>query len=474
MIRELFVSLIVGSAVAVLVLYVVINGYYLLVHFASLVELRRGLRERRANPAYDAFESPLLPGIAIIIPAFDEEATIVENVRSALDQSYPHKSVIVVNDGSTDDTLEALRSAYDLALIDDRPPWDLECEPVRGVYRSRSASDLFVIDKVNGGKSDALNAGIWLTDQPLFCSLDADSIIDEDGLWQVVVPFLTDPETTLASGGSVRVANSCEFNGSQVTDVRVSKRPLVGLQEVEYLRAFYSGRLGLSRLRSLLVISGTFGLFRTDAVRDVGGYNRESVTEDLDMVVRLHRRMREREESYRVQFVPEPVVWTQVPDNRRDLSRQRRRWYRGLLGTAWRNRDVIGDPRYGILGTVTIPLYLLSEGLGPLVETYGYVVVPAAFLLGVVDVSFFAAFLALIVGIGVFLSWFSVVSEVWSYRRYDEPREVALLMAYALLENVGYRQWKAFVAFRGLLEFPGGERAWEPIRRRPFDAEPKE
>lgn len=468
MIHRLLAPIVIGSAVLVLAVYIVINLYYMVVHVVSLAELRRGLRERENNPIYERIHSPFLPGIAIIIPAFNEAETILSNIRSALDQTYPDTTVIVVNDGSTDGTLETIQSAFDLELIDDSPPWELNCEPVRGIYRSSYASDLLVIDKENGGKSDALNAGIWLTDQELFCSVDADSLIDREGLWQTVVPFLTEPDRTVASGGSVRVANACELEGSQVMQVNVSKNPLIGLQEIEYLRAFYSGRLGLSRLDWLLVISGTFGLFRTDVVREVGGYSSETVTEDLELVVRIHRYIRNQEELYDISFVPEPVVWTQVPDNLADLSRQRRRWYRGLLETATTHRGMIGRLRYGVIGSLALPLHLLSEGIGPIVETYGYVIVPLAFLAGIVNLGFFLAFLGLIIGIGVLLSMFSLVSEVWGYRRYTRPSQIALLTGYALLENVGYRQWKAFVALRGLWEYLRNRSTWGQISRNPF------
>lgn len=468
MIHRLLAPIVIGSAVLVLSVYIIINLYYMLVHIVSLAELRRGLRERENNPTYERIENPFLPGIAIIIPAFNEAETILSNIRSALDQTYPDTAVIVVNDGSTDGTLETIQSAFDLEFIDDSPPWELNCEPVRGIYRSSTASDLLVIDKENGGKSDALNAGIWLTDQELFCSVDADSLIDREGLWQTVVPFLTDPDRTVASGGSVRVANACRLEGSQVTQVNVSKNPLIGLQEIEYLRAFYSGRLGLSRLNWLLVISGTFGLFRTDIVREVGGYSSKTVTEDLELVVRLHRYIQNRDEPYEISFVPEPVVWTQVPNNFADLSRQRRRWYRGLLETGTIHRDMIGRPRYGVIGSIAMPLHLLSEGIGPIVETYGYIIVPLAFLAGIVNVGFFLAFIGLIIGIGVLLSMFSLISEVWGYRRYRQPSQIALLTGYALLENFGYRQWKAFVALRGLWEFIRNKSPWGQIARDSF------
>lgn len=468
MIQEVFVELLIGSSVLILTVYVIINLYYLVIHGVSLLELHEDLLERKNNPAYEDFEGEFLPGVALIMPAYNEAETIVDSVRSLLDIEYPNTSVMVVNDGSTDGTFEALVEAYSLEKVHDTPPWDLPSEPVHGVYQSASIDHLLVIDKENGGKADALNAGIGLTNQPLFCSIDADSLINRDGLRRVVVPFLTNPVETIAAGGTVRVANACEMDGAQVTDVKVSERNLVGLQEIEYLRAFYSGRLGLGRLKGLLVISGTFGLFRTDVVEKIGGYRIDTVTEDLDLVVRLHRYMRDRGESYNIDFVPEPIVWTQVPESLSDLSVQRRRWYRGLLEVFTRNRDMIGNPKYGSLGTILMPIFFLAEAVGPLIETLGYVFVTIAFALGVLNLQFFLTFLMVIIGIGVFLSWFGIFSEVWSYRRYDRPRQVAILLGNAVLENFGYRQWKALVSARAFFEFLGRNSSWGSIERRSF------
>lgn len=474
MIRELFIDLLIGSSVLILTVYVVINLYYLLIHGFSLVELHGDLLERGNNPAYEDFDGDFLPGVALMMPAYNEAETIVESVRSLLDIDYPNTSVMVINDGSTDGTFEALAAAYDLEKVHDTPPWDLPSEPVRGVYQSASIDHLLVIDKENGGKADALNAGIGLTNQPLFCSIDADSLINRDGLRRVVVPFLTNPMETIAAGGTVRVANACEIDRAQVTEVNVSEQNLVGLQEIEYLRAFYSGRLGLGRLKGLLVISGTFGLFRTDVVSEIGGYRLDTVTEDLDLVVRLHKHMRDRGQPYNIDFVPEPIVWTQVPETLSDLSVQRRRWYRGLLEVFTRNRDMVGNPRYGLLGTILMPLFFLAEAVGPLIETLGYVLVTVAFAMGVLNLQFFLTFLMVIIGIGVFLSWFGIFSEVWSYRRYDRPGQVAILLGNAVLENFGYRQWKALVSARAFVEFLARDSSWGTIERHSFTEEDAE
>ncbi|WP_254545510.1 glycosyltransferase family 2 protein [Halomarina pelagica] len=469
MIHRAVETLLVASGAFVLGYYLLVNGTYLLVHLAALFKLRDDLRDRRWGPMYQQFSSPFLPGVAVVVPAYNEAPVIVESVQSLLNLNYPDVEILVVNDGSDDGTLDRLASAFDLTALGSEPPLDVPTAPIRTVYRSRDADELLVLDKENGGKSDALNAGVWLTDQPLFCAIDADSIIERDGLLQVVQPFLEHPEETVATGGTVRVANGCRIERGQVHDAGLPSAALGRLQVVEYLRAFYAGRLGLDRLGGLLLISGAFGVFRTDVVREIGGYSTACVTEDFELVVRLHRRLVETGRSYRVHFVPEPVVWTEVPGTLSQLARQRARWYRGLVDTLWTHRTLFGNARYGRVGLFAVPAFLLVELLGPLIEGTGYVLVAVGLALGLVDPSFTATYLLVTIGLGLVLSWLGVYSEVWSFRRYDEPRQVLSLLAAGVLENFGYRQWKTFVAWRGLVEYLRGVESWGDLSRRGFE-----
>ncbi|WP_134671570.1 glycosyltransferase family 2 protein [Halorussus marinus] len=451
--------------------YLVVNGVYLIVHIAALYGVRTDLKKRAAGTMYQRFASPFFPGVTVVVPAYNEEAVIVENVQSLLNLNYPELEIVVVNDGSDDATLSELRSAFDLRRIDAPVPFDVPSEPIEAVYRSDDAPTLRVVDKVNGGRADAVNAGIWLADQPLFCTIDADSIIDRDGLLQAVEPFLDRPEETVATGGTIRVANGCSIDNGTIESVDLPESRLAGLQTMEYLRAFYSGRLGLDRLNALMLISGAFGVFRTDLVREVGGYETASVTEDFELTLRLHRYLRERDREYNVEFVPEPVVWTEVPESRAAFSRQRRRWYRGLLDTMARHRRMLGRRRYGSPGVFGYPAFLLAEVFGPLVEGFGYVIVPLAFAVGAADASFMLLYFGLTVGVGVLLSWFGILSEVWSFRRYDRPMQVLRLLGHGVLENFGFRQWKTLIAWRGLYEYLRGETSWGEMRRSGFDAD---
>ncbi|ELZ08320.1 family 2 glycosyl transferase [Halovivax asiaticus JCM 14624] len=446
--------------------FLLVNGSYLVIHLVSFVVLRQSVRDWLLKPTYDPYRSPFLPGIAVVVPAYNEEAVIADSVRSLLNLEYPQVEVIVVNDGSTDGTLEAVTDGFDLDRIDAPIPYELPCEPVHDVYQS-AERNLVVIDKDNGGKADALNAGVFFTDQPLFCAIDADSMVERAALLEVAEPFLRQPTQTIATGGAVRVVNGCSTSRGIVTTVGLSDNRLVNIQVVEYLRAFLSGRVGLSGLDSLLIISGAFGLFRTSAVREVGGYSTETITEDMELVVRLHRHFAGTD--YRVEFVPYPVVWTEVPSKRTVLGRQRMRWFQGLLETLWIHRSMIGRREYGAIGLFALPFFLLVEALGPLVEGLGYVFVPAAFLLGVLNVSFFLLFLAIAIGVGTLLSWLSVLNEVLSFQRYRTPSDIASLLGYALLEHFPYRQWKAAIAWLALVRYVSGNAEWGEMVRTGFE-----
>ncbi|MDX1745546.1 MAG: glycosyltransferase family 2 protein, partial [Halobacteriales archaeon] len=267
------------AGVGVLAYYLFINGVYLVIHLAAIHRLRNELERPDVETTNRSLGSPFLPGVAILVPAFNEEAVIVETVQALLNLNYPATEIIVINDGSQDRTLDRLHSEFDLQLVDAEPPFDIDTRAIRNVFKSARTDDLLVIDRENGGKSEALNTGLWLTDQPLFCAIDADSLIDPDGLTKVLRPFIDRPEETVAVGGTVQVANGCDIEDGRVSRIGLPDSFLGRIQVMEYLRAFYSGRLGLAQIGSLILISGAFGVFRTDLIREIGGYNTESITE---------------------------------------------------------------------------------------------------------------------------------------------------------------------------------------------------
>ena len=426
------------------------------------------LRGRRFSGEGEALASPLTPPVSVLLPAYNEEAGIVESIHSLLALRYPQHEVIVVNDGSSDATVERLTEAFDLVPVDKALRDAVESKPVRGTYVSRREPQLWLIDKENGGKSDALNAGLSAARYPYVCAVDADAILEEDALLRVAKPIIDDPELVVAAGGIVRIANGCTVDRGQVLDVRLPTSRLATFQVVEYFRAFLVGRVGWSRMKSLLIISGAFGLFRRDKVEAVGGWRTDTVGEDAELVVRLHRHGLERGDDYHIEFVPDPVCWTEAPESLRMLSRQRRRWQRGLAETLWRHRAMFGRPRYGPVGVVALPYFLLFELVGPLFELASFVLMPAAYALGMLDTGIFVAFAVVAVLLGVLLSVAALALEEFSFRRHGRRRDVFRMLAYAVLENFGYRQLVDWWRLRGMWDVVRRREGWGEMKRKGF------
>lgn len=454
------------TAIATIAYFAVLNGIYLAFTAIASRTLGEHLRRESYSVSDEAFSSPFTPGISVLLPAFNESAGVVESVRSLLSLRYPRHEVIVVNDGSTDDTIERLRQAFDLVPIGRVMRTTIATKPLRRTYVSRRHANLWVIDKENGGKADALNAGINASTYDYFCAVDADALLERDALLRVAAPIFDLPELVVATGGVVRIANGCTIDHGRVVDVRLPRSRLAVLQVVEYFRAFLVGRVGWTRLNSLLIISGAFGLFRRSLVETVGGYWTQTVGEDVELVVRLHRYLHEHGEPYRITFVPDPVCWTEAPEDLRTLSRQRRRWQRGLGQTLWRHRRMLGNPRHGALGLLAMPYFFFFEFLGPTVEVLGPPITVGAYLAGHLSSLFVLAFLVVAFLLGIVLSISALALEEFNFRRHSSTREVARLLLYALLENVGYRQLNDLWRALGLLDLVRRKRGWGAQTRR--------
>jgi cellulose synthase/poly-beta-1,6-N-acetylglucosamine synthase-like glycosyltransferase len=446
--------------------FVALNAVYLAFTAIAWRGVTYYRRAREFSGAEEAFASPLTPPVSILLPAFNEEAGIVESVRSLLALRYPELEVIVVNDGSNDATLRRLVEAFDLVPVRKASRTGLHTALVHGSYASRKHHELWVIDKENGGKADALNAGINAARYPYFCALDADAMLEPDALLRVAKPILDDPDLVVATGGIVRIANGCRIEHGQVVDVGLPRSPLATLQVVEYLRAFLVGRMGWSRAGSLLIISGAFGLFQRSVVAAAGGYSTTTVGEDVELVVRLHHYLRERGEDYRIQFIPDPVAWTEVPEDIRSLSRQRRRWQRGLVEALWHHKRVTLNPRFGVFGLVAVPSFFLLEIVGPVIELVGYPAVIAGSALGYLSLTFLLAFAVLAVLVGAVLSVSALALEEFNFRRYQRGREAARLLVMALAENLGYRQLLTAWRVLGLVDVARRRRGWGEMHRR--------
>lgn len=403
--------------------------------------------------------------ISIIIPAHNEVKTIEESIRAQLNLDYPLYELVVVNDGSTDGTLERLNEAFDLYEVPPAFPCRLKHKTVLGYYRSHQNPGLVVVDKENGGKADALNAGLNIARYPLCATVDADTLTDTRALKRVVRPFLLGSNAA-GAGGTIRVANGCMFSEGKVIDPRVPKRFLAGVQVPEYLRAFLFGRLGWNRLGGNLLVSGAFALFQRRLVLDIGGYKTDSITEDLELTVSMHRDLLQKKEDYTLPFVPDPVAWTEVPEDLKSLGNQRERWHRGLLSTLLHHKKMLGNPRYGRIGLIAFPFYFFGELLAPLVEMFGYFVLSLGIVLGILDYQYAILFFSLALGYLMFLTFWTILLEEMTYRVYPHLSDFLRMLLYALLEPFGYRQFTLFWRLRGFWNALRNVRSWGFIHRR--------
>jgi cellulose synthase/poly-beta-1,6-N-acetylglucosamine synthase-like glycosyltransferase len=462
-------ALLRGADALVLAYFLALNSFYLVLLACSVPEMRRHHLLVREDHLPDLLSTDMLPALSILAPAYNEEVTIAASVLSFLTLEYPRHEVVLVNDGSADRTLERLIEAYDLYEVPAAGGGTLPTRPVRAHYRSRRYSRLLVIDKENGGKADSLNAGLNAARHPYVLAVDADTLVEPDALLRLGRPFLTGDDVA-AVAGTIRVVNACEVAHGRVVRAHVARRLLPGVQAVEYLRAYLFGRLGWNRLGGNLIISGAFGVFRRDLVLAVGGYNAHSVAEDMDLVVRLHRHLRERGVRASMPFIPDPVAWTEVPSTMAVLGRQRERWHRGLLATLWRYRRMLFNPRYGAVGLVAFPYYVFGEALAPAVELLGWLLLALGVAAGGLSTEFAVLFFAVAYGYGVLLSLLAVTLEELTFRRYATLADVGRLVLFALVEPLGYRQatvWHRLRAFGRVLR---GDHRWGAMPRAGFAA----
>ncbi|MFN1835119.1 glycosyltransferase family 2 protein [Balneola sp. MJW-20] len=444
--------------------FVFVNLTYIMLVVISLIFVKKQKRYSEVFNLTGLFKSDLYAPISILAPAYNEEMNIVSSIEALLQLQYPDFEVVVINDGSTDDTLMKLIEHFELYSVPIPDHLELEHKPIKSVFKSERYANLKVVDKVNGRKADALNAGINISSKDLICSIDADSILDPTALRKMLKAFVED-ENVIAAGGIVRIANGCKVEDYIVKEVGLPKKYLGRIQSVEYLRSFLFGRIGWDYLKSLLIISGAFGVFDRKAVMRVGGYLHDTVGEDMELVVRLHRYFKTRNRTYSIRFLPEPVCWTEVPNEWPVLGRQRNRWQRGLAETLWRHKGMLFNPKYGRLGFLAMPYFLFVELLGPIFEFVGFVYFFLTILAGNVNPVFTTLFLSSAILLGMILSISAVICEEFTYRRYPSVKDVLILTWYAFLENLGFRQIHTWWRFTGLVDFLKGDKEWGEMIR---------
>ncbi len=450
-------------ALAITFIYFLIFG----LSIRNTFPLQRGIRYNRLQKLSG---SEHVPPVSLLVPAYNEELMIKENVRSLLALNYPEYEVIVVNDGSKDDTAKIMIEEFQLKEIKPIVAKQIKTEKVRGYYHNPEYPNLYFIDKENGGKADSLNAGINLSRHSLISTIDADSLLEKDALTRIARVYMENPEETVAVGGNVRILNSCTVEDGMVKNIRFPKQWWPALQNVEYLKAFLGGRIGWSSINGLIIVSGAFGVFQKDKVIAVGGYRGGYPGEDMNIVIKLHRYCLENKIPYQVGFCPDAVCWTQAPDTYRILSSQRMRWGRGnLKNMIEEGIHVVFRPRYKVFGLLTLPYNILFETLNPYIRLSGLLAMIGYWLLNMSDWKTVAVFLLVNFFSTFILSLGALYIEEKAFSRYPKLSDLNKMILYSFLMFLGYRQVGVLWRFLGHVDYFRNNNSWGTMVRTNFN-----
>jgi len=444
---------------------------YIVMAIISGIEIFRYMRKNSFVDYLSIIPSPYAPSITIIAPAYNEGNTIVENIRSLLSIHYTDFEVVIINDGSKDDSLEKIIAHYQLEKVDFLVNYVLPSKPVRGVYKStnKAYKKLIVIDKENGGKADSLNAGINICNKKYFAAIDVDCILEEDAILKMIKPFLEFSESrVIATGGVIRVANSCKIRDGKIVEINLPSNLIARFQVLEYTRAFLMGRMAWSHLNGLLIISGAFGIFDREIVIKSGGYDIKTVGEDMELVVRMRRYMIENDLKYKIVYIPDPLCWTEVPEKLKILSRQRSRWTRGNMETLFKHITLFFNPKYGVLGMLSHPYWFFFEWLAPIIEFLGLFYVILSFVMGDPNLPFFLLLLGFTYLFAVCYSAWAVVFEEFTFARYRRKRDVFRLILISLIEPIFFHPLNVWFAIRGNFQYLIGVTSWGKMERKGF------
>lgn len=446
---------------------------YLITAFLSIAEVRKHLKKSRNFDYRTMLSFPKLPSVSIIAPAYNEEKTIIENINCLLSLQYLDYEIVIVNDGSKDNTLTTIIDHFGLIKVEKAYELKIPCAKIRGVYQSENPAyhNLLVVDKENGGKADALNAGINVSLKDLFLAIDVDCIIEPDAILKMIRPFIDDPEyRVIASGGVIRVANSCEIVEGKIVKVNYPKNFWAKFQVLEYFRAFTIGRMAWTKVNGLLMVSGAFGLFDREVAIKVGGYDKTTVGEDLELVVRMRKYMYEVGEKHRVAFIPDPLCWTEVPESYKILSRQRNRWTRGAIDTIKKHRNMFFNPKYGVVGMVSFPYWVIYEWMTPIVELFGIVFLIILLILNLYSMKIIMLVLLFVITFSFLFSNTAIFIEAYTYYKYRGVKYMFLAFLFIILEMFVYQPSNLYFSLSGNYDyfFKKNKKGWGNMTRTGF------
>ena len=453
----------------------IICAAYLALALVSLIEIAGYMRKNRFVDYDTILSSPLAPSISLLVPAYNEGLNIIESVRSLLSLRYHNYEIIVINDGSTDNSLEKLIRYFDLTKVNFAVNTEIQTKKIRGIFKSNNPAfkKLIVVDKENGGKADALNAALNVSQSKLVATMDADSIIAPDALLKMVKPFLDNNTRVIATGGVVRIANSCEIEDGRLVKVHLPNKMLARFQALEYLRVFLLSRIAWSRLNGLLLISGAFGLFDREIAVKAGGYSHKTVGEDMELVVRMRTYMHRKKLDYKVFYIPDPLCWTEAPANLKILGKQRNRWARGTAQTLWLHKKLFMNPKFGLMGILSFPFWLFFEYLAPFIEMAGIIYFVILLLWGSINWLYFIALFLMIYTFAVFISVLAILAEEITFYKYNNKSDALKLAVTALVEPFLFHPFTLIWALLGNIYLLFGINSWGNMTREGLNKENK-
>ena len=455
----------------IFILTCVLFGSYIFLGLFSAVALRKYLRKNSYINYNTLVLSPLSPHVSIIVPAYNESKTVLDNIRTLLSLYYNNFEVILVNDGSTDDTFDLIKEVYELDKVNYYFDYKLPCERIRGIYKSKNPSyaRLMVVDKNNGGKADSLNAGLNISRNSLVVSIDADSMIEPDSLLKLVKPFLEEKDKkVIGTGGVIRIVNSCYVEKGFIREIRLPEKILPRLQVVEYTRAFLLGRMAWSQLNGLMLISGAIGMFDKETMIKSGGYSTKTVGEDMELLLRMRRFMAEKNSEYEVTYIPDPLCWTEVPSDLRSMRKQRTRWTRGLVESLLTHKKLFMNRKYKQLGMLGYPYWLIFEWMAPLIAFAGFLYTIILAFVGLVNWPFFILIFSFVYSLAVCLSIWAILLEEITFHKYRRKMDVMKLIGVAFIEPFIYPIYTYF-SVRGNIESLRGKKGWGKATRNGFE-----
>lgn len=440
---------------------ILINTTYTLFTFISFVDLLNRKRSYTDSMLEKTLNGSFYRPISLLVPAYNESATIVSSLKSQLAVDYAEFEIVVVNDGSKDNMMDILIENFDLFEIHKPIKKDLKHKEIKRMFISLIYPNLIVVDKENGGKFDAINCGINISSYPLFCVVDADSLLEKDALLRSGAMFAED-HTLVAIGGTIRPSNGCTVIDGEIKAVKTPKTFIELIQSVEYLRGFLIGRSGWNLFSAVLIISGAFGVFRKDIVKNIGGY-RHTVGEDMDLIIRMHKYCIDNKLPYKIISLPDTICWTQMPNDWVSLAKQRTRWQRGLMDCLLHNKSMILNPKYKSVGLIGLTYFVVVEALGGIIEFLGYLLLIYLVFFSGINLIY-TLYLTLLMFLWTnYITLNSIFFDNLLQKRYESFTDILKLMITGVFENFGYRQYLSYHRFIGSLTFR--TMSWGEIKR---------